>query len=314
MAEPEPDRYWCDDEHHSGCWHVPLGAVEMDNQTQTLRVGRDVSEVPLCQCSCHLDCPLSAQDNGAGWPEVCQCPGTRRYLRLGEHRADFWRVVRRSLDRSRRQSSAQNDLHRRARGLDREEVDRLVDEVWAVHGLEQPPAHVKPMIVDRAMRPRDPLQDMATTADVVHGTAKWISGIVGAIRNASHEADTQRLDPFKVFRIEPGEDSVEVELDEEVQGHLAAMGGGPGFSSRTLTTADVELRPGSGEDEIEVWELTVTTASEPTRLGSLRSEKTAPYRASVAAAQRVGQVAIGVALRTSAPNGSWRLYLMLPRP
>ncbi len=215
------------------------------------------------------------------------------------------------MDKGRRRASAREELRRRAHGLERDEVEELLERIWPEHGLPVPPAHVRPMILDRAMGVTSRLEDARTTIDMIEGTGRWIGGIVRLLRNDGNGEEDSPDDEATEFTIERGDESVEVNLDAGAQSRLTAMANGAVFASRTVTSAKVALREGPS-GLIEVWERSAASSARPARLGLIPRSEAEPYRQSLAAATRVGQVAVCQALRMGAPKGDWRLHVYLP--
>ncbi len=307
-----PQSFWCRDRRHTRCIHV-LDGVE--RWPPPYQITEDLALVALCSCTCHLDCPLADHESAADWPDACQCPGTLSLLKLhstGKNGGlDLAQVVRTSMDQSRRKARARQELRRRAQGLERAEVEQLLDQIWAEHGLPVPPAHVRPALVDSAIGLRSRLDEARTTVDVLEGTGRWIGSIVKMFRNAGQGNELAPDGDSTDFTIETGRDSVEVSLDADAQPRLTAMSDGAVFASRTMTSAMVVLREGS-DGSIEVWERTPTSSASLARLGLIPPAQAMPYRRQLVVAERVGQIAVCRGVRMGTRNGGWRLYVNLP--
>jgi hypothetical protein len=113
------------------------------------------------------------------------------------------------------------------------------------------------------------------------------------------------------FVIEPGHDSVEVNLETDAQQRLRTMGTPPLFTSRTMTSLLVRLREGS-LGSIEVWDRSSGPASIAGPIGMVSAENAQAFHRCLSAATRVGQATICHAIRTSTASGGWRLYLKVP--
>jgi hypothetical protein len=302
----------CDQGRHSMCPHVPF---TMDFGAQRPRVVRSSTSPSLCPCACHQDCPITGQD-GAGWPEACTCAGTRSYeRRQGTSGPDIAAIARKSFDKARRRHAAKKEFERRARGLDTEEVERLVDVVWAEQDLPPPIPPVKQVLVARAMGTRNRKDELELTADILHGTGKWISNIVGMMNNAGSEQSTKGKPtlPFdeSTFLVPRGEGHVQVSLDADVQPRLTPMSDKSIYTMRMGSLVHVALRVGR-DDVVEVWELQPTISDSTARLGHLTSFDALTFRPYIAAAERVGQVATCAGMRGDGPEVNWSLYLWLP--
>jgi hypothetical protein len=325
MVDPgEAIDFQCGDGRHSDCLHVPFHTVQWTVESEAFeaegefRIARmamppyawhDTTSIRLCRCLCHQDCPMAEQESADGWPEACACPGALRFLKT-QTRRDLGTQMRASLDRSRRTTQARRDLRHRAKGLRRDQVEDLLDVVWGEHELPAPDGPARPALIDQAMGLTSPLDQARTTVDVLQGTGRWIGGIIKVLRGTDNESPPmfQTTD----FRIEGGNGWAEVDLDADAQPRLGAMGHPALFASRTATMGLVELREGS-EGSVGVWERSTGTNESSSRFGVLPSTKIEPYRRSLAAGARVGQVVVCTALRMSSRDGGWRLYVALPR-
>lgn len=198
-----------------------------------------------------------------------------------------------------------------ARGLDIEEAGRLIDVVWAEHDLPPPIPPLKQVLVERAMGTRSHTEDLALSADILQGTGKWISNIVGLMNNKK-DKPTLPFDSRSNFVIRSGEGHVQVALDSDVQPRLTPMSDKSMYTMRMATSVFVALRLGEDE-EVEVWELQPTLSDNPVRLGHLAPSDATPFRPYIARAERVGQVTVCGGMRGDGPEGNWSLYLWLPR-
>jgi hypothetical protein len=304
--------FWCRDERHTTCIHV-LDAVE--RWPRPYQVTEDLALAALCSCTCHLDCPLADRESAADWPDACQCPATLRLLK--RHSAetsaglDLAQFVRTSVDQSRRKARARQEFRRRAHGLARDEVEELLDQIWPEHGLPVPPAHARPALVEWAMGLTSRLDEARTTLDVLEGTGRLIGSIVKMFRNEGQENEPSPYDDATDYAIETGRDSVEVVLDADAQPRLTAMTDDAAFASLTVTSATVVLRDGL-DGSIEVWERTPASSASLAPLGLIPPAQAVSYRQPLAAAKRVGQIAVCRAVRMGTRYGGWRLYVNLP--
>jgi hypothetical protein len=73
----------------------------------------------------------------------------------------------------------------------------------------------------------------------------------------------------------------------------------------------VALRDGL-EGSIEVWERTPASSASLSRLGLIPPAEAMSYRQPLAAAKRVGQIAVCQAVRMGTRTGGWCLYVHLP--
>lgn len=299
----------CRSGRHTLCVHV-LDAVQWS--PAPYEVVGDLTSAALCTCACHLDCPMAAQGRATDWPAVCRCPGTlfrlEREREGRSERSTLGRSVRASLDRSRRTTAAREELRGRAQGLARDDVDRLVVEIWSAHGIPVPPAHARALLVDWAMGLTGLFEGARTNLDVLGGTGRVIARLVKAARD-DEEAGADEVE--SEFLVLTGRQSVPVDLDPDVQPLLTALSDRATFASRTATLVPVILHEAAG-GEIEVWEHPATGEVSAGRLGLIPGPEAGPFRASLAAASRVGQTAVCDAVRTGSPDGRWRLFVKLP--
>jgi len=295
---------------HATCLHVGSDTVDW----ATRSIVRDPDQAELCQCPCHLDCPLTDQSTGHGWPDSCICNGTHGFFRLGErlqHPLDLREAFTSSVDKSRRRSKARDELRQRARGMNGEQVEGLIAEIWTNHGLSVPPSPVRPKIVDWAMHSPNRLEELKATADALYGMGKGISNIVVMFRKAAQGQDIGEARAQEAFRIEAGDDYTEVALGGNAQSLLGAMTSRATWPVRSLTPIVVSLRT-RRDGGLDVWEWEPEPAGPDSQLGSLESEQSAPWSPYVLAAERVGQIAVCSAARASTPDQSWRLYVKIP--
>jgi hypothetical protein len=297
---------------HATCLHVASDTVDWSAKSRS--IVRDPDQAELCRCPCHLDCPLTDQITGHGWPDGCICNGTRGFFRLGERlrqQFDLREVITSSVDQSRRRSKARDELRARAGGLNGEQIEALIDEVWINHGLPVPSRPIRPKIVDRAMHPPNRFEELKANADVLYGMGKGVSNIVGMFRKVAQGQDIGEARAQVAFRIETGDDYVEVDLNGDAQPLLGAVTARAVWPVEALTPMVVSLRTRAGGG-LEVWEWEPEPPGSISQLGSLTSEQRAPWLPYVLAAERVGQVAVCSAARASTPIQSWRMYVKVP--
>lgn len=261
-----------------------------------------------------------------GWPDSCDCPGTLDGLEREKKRAEHsttttttrtrsyssttinvGKVLRQAHDKTSRQRKARAELHRRAQGLSAEEADSLLDEIWTGEGLDAPNVAIRRTLVEEALHPPSPVEKAVRTAEGLEGLGRWVGDIVHMFR-------TPESIPKKganAFRLPTGSNEVEVKLDEDAKGRLAALGRSqPFFGVRNFSAGWVELRP-SPDGALDVFITGPGTGGPEGRLGVLRGENAEPFRRGVAAAGRVGQTASVFALRVGASDGD-HLYIKLP--
>ncbi len=219
-------------------------------------------------------------------------------------------TLRTSVDRSRRERRAKEELRRRASGRSVEEVDRMIDEVWPTYGLSAPVGPARPWIIDHARNPQGLSSQVRMTADILAGTGRFISGMVGKLRDSSTTESEETVTDRPYFSIQTDSDAVAVILDEGTQELVGSQTDGI-FTSRLLSTVKVTLRRDG--DSVEVWTHGGTHEDSPVRLGTVPREESPRYLPLLRAAERVEQEAVCPALRTEDPVGMWHLYLKLPQ-
>jgi hypothetical protein len=219
-------------------------------------------------------------------------------------------TLRTSVDKSRRRKRAQEELRRQAPARSVEEVDQMIDEIWPKYGLPVPLGPARPWIIDHARNPPGYAAQVRMTADILAGTGRFISGIVGMFREASTADSEDTGTELPSFYIQTGTDAVEVILDDDARELVGSQTDGI-FTSRILSTAKVTLRR-DGES-VEVWTHGGTHDDSPVRLGTVPLEEAPRYLPLLRAAERVDQDPVCPALRTEGPEGTWHLYLKLPQ-
>jgi hypothetical protein len=246
--------------------------------------------------------------NDAGWSDDA-------WDRQGPEGPDLRRAIRTSLTKSKRRARARKELRGRAKGLGPDEVEGLLREIWAAHGLAEPPSYARPALIDRALGRTGPVDDVRTIVDVARGTREWVGRTARSVRRADQADDPlSRFDPATEHLIETTpEASVEVLVDDDAQSRLTELTNGASFSSDTVVLATVALVAGP-EGSIEVWERESAGDGGRGRLGQMPPVGADPYREHVYAAQGSGRVAVCRAVRTPARHGGWHLHLLLPRP
>jgi hypothetical protein len=148
------------------------------------------------------------------------------------------------------------------------------------------------------------------TADILAGTGRFISGIVGMFREASTTESEDSGTELPSFYVQTDTDSVEVILDDGTQELVGSQTDGI-FTSRLMSTAKVTLRR-DGES-VEVWTRDVTHDDSRVRLGTVPREVAPRYLPLLRAAERVEQEPVCPAIRTEGPEGKWHLYVKLPQ-
>jgi hypothetical protein len=312
--------YLCGSGQHDLCVHV-LGDPGFLLLTGTSIMEFDLDQSKLCPCPCHLDCPMVDQTDAAGWPERCEFPATLAALDLShdrqEDRPDLFAMIRESRDKSRRTRRARAAVGARTAGLDREGIAAMIDVEWSRHGLEPPVEPLRGMEIDRVVRKGSKRLDGARlNVDLGLALLKAPFRIAAMLRkttSASRENDQDRYadEHQSTYRVRTRADSVEVVLDDGTQARLSGFGADGLFAPSVLRSGDVELRLGA-HGVLEVWEFGAGPADESQirRLGTVREGDAGPYRRPVAAAARVGQVAVCTAMRSSTAEGRFRLHLM----
>jgi hypothetical protein len=148
------------------------------------------------------------------------------------------------------------------------------------------------------------------TADILAGSGRFISGIVGKLRDSSTPESEEGLTAVPYFCIQTDHDAVEVILDDGTQGLVGSQTDGI-FTSRLVSTVKVTLRRDG--DSVEVWTHGGTHDGGPVRLGTVPREEWPRYQPHLRAAERVEQEVVCPALRAEGPEGTWHLYLKLPQ-
>lgn len=293
---------------HTMCCHL-IPSIS-DASEGNLRLEWD-SGGALCICPCHAECPMTASGTASGWPQGCTCPGTVAHVRRESRTSSsFGETLRTSLDKSRRKKKAQDELRRQASGRSVEEVDQMIDAIWPTHGLPVPLGPARPWIIDHARNPPGYASQVRMTADVLAGSGRFISGIVGMFREASTTESGDTGTELPSFYLQTETDAVEVILDDGTQELVGSQTDGI-FTSRILSTAKVTLRK-DGES-VEVWTHGGTHNDNPVRLGTVPPEEASRYLPLLRAAERVEQEPVCPALRTEGPEGEWHLYLRFPQ-
>jgi hypothetical protein len=293
---------------HAMCCHLIPSISETSDGG--LRVDWNVGAA-LCACPCHAECPMTGSGASSDWPGGCTCPGTVAHVRRKSRMSSsLGETLRTSIDQSRRQKKAQEELRRQASGRSVEEVDQMVDEIWAKYGLPAPVGPARPWIIDRARNPPGYASQVRTTAEIIAGSARFISGLVDMFREDSTAGreDTGAKRPS--FYVQSDTDAVEVVLDDGTQELVGSQTDGI-FTSRLLSTAKVSLR--GNADSVEVWTRDGTHDGRPLRLGTVPREEGARYLPLLRAAERVGEELVCPALRAEGPEGQWHLYVKLPQ-
>jgi hypothetical protein len=297
----------CPGRLHTMCCHL-IPSIS-DASDGNLRLDWDVGGA-LCACPCHVECPITASGTALAWPEGCTCPGTiahvHRELRTS---SSFGETLRTSVDKSRRKKRAQEELRRHASGRSVEEVDQMIDEIWPRHGLPVPVGPARPWIIDHARNPPSYASQARMTADVLAGSGRFISGIIGMFREASTTESEDTDTELPPFLIQTDSDAVEVILDDGTQELVGSQTDGI-FTSRFLSTVKVTLRRDG--DSVEVWTLGGTHDGSPVRLGTVPRGEGPRYLPLLRAAERVEQELVCPALRAEGPEGQWHLYLKFP--
>ena len=216
-----------------------------------------------------------------------------------------------SRDRSQRQARARAALGAAAVGLGADRVDDLIDDIWTTEGLPPPPAHIRPMLVDRATQKTNRLDDLRTTVDIVQGYARWGSRIVRLIRQKGRYRPGRPEDRKPGIHVRTGSQSVEVQLDADAQPRLADLGDEAHFVSDAYATISVELRLGA-DGCVEVWKTSRLQRATHARFGVVSAGDAEPYRDDLTAAVAAGRQLRSGAIRTQGPGRTWRLFLFLP--
>jgi hypothetical protein len=185
----------------------------------------------------------------------------------------------------------------------------MVGEIWTQHGLPVPSSPARPWIIEHALNPPGYAAQVRTATDLLAGTGRFISGIVGTIRNAS-AADSEGADTEPPnFEIRTGTGSVEVTLVDGVEDLIGSLTDGI-FTSRLVSSAKVELRR-NGES-VEVWTLDGRQDGTPILIGSVPTEEASRYLPLLRAAERVDQALMCPTVRMEGPDGRWHLYVKFP--
>ena len=265
----------------------------------------------LCTCPCHAECPMTASGASSDWPGGCTCPGTVAHVRQESRKSpSLGETLRTSVDKSRRKTRAQEELRSQSSGRSVDEVDQMIDEIWARYGLPVPVGPARPWIIDHARNPPSYASRVRMTADILAGSGRFISGIVGMFREGSATETEVTGTELPSFYIQTDTDAVEVILDDGAQGLVGSQTDGI-FTSRLLSTAKVTLR-GDG-DSVEVWTYGGAHDASPVRLGTVPREEGPRYLSLLRAAERVGQELVCPALRAEGPEGQWHLYVKFPQ-
>ncbi len=185
----------------------------------------------------------------------------------------------------------------------------MIDEIWTQHGLPVPISPARPWIIEHALNPPGYAAEVRTTTDLLTGTGRFISGIVGMIRNAP-AADSGGSDAERTsFEIRTGSGSVEVILESGVEDVVGRQGDGI-FTSRVVSSAKLVLRRNGGS--IEVWTHDGSPDARPVLLGTLPTEESGRYLPFLRAAERVDRDLVCTAMRMEGPDGRWHLYVKYP--
>jgi hypothetical protein len=299
----------CPGSLHTMCCHlIPSISNAADGD---LRLDWDAGGA-LCTCPCHAECPMTASRTASSWPEGCSCPGTVAHVvRESRMSSSFGKTLRTSVDKSRRRRRAQEDLRRQASGRSVEEVDQMIDDIWPKYGLPVPVGPDRPWIIDHARNPPGYASQVRMTADILAGSGRFISGIVGMFREPSNTDSEDTGTELPTFYIQTDTDAVAVILDDGTQELVGSQTDGI-FTSRLLSTAKVTLRRAVG-DSVEVWTHGGTHDGSPVRLGIVPGEEGPRYLPLLRAAERVEQELVCPALRAEGPEGKWYLYLKFPQ-
>ena len=265
----------------------------------------------LCTCPCHAECPMTDSGTASDWPGGCTCPGTLAHVRRESRMSSsFGETLRTSLDKSRRRKRAQEELRRQASGRSVEEVDQMIDEIWPKHGLSAPVGPARPWVIDHARNPPGYASQVRMTADLLAGSGRFLSGIVGMFREASSSEGRETGAERPTFYIQTDRDAVEIILDDGTEELVGSQTDGV-FTSRILSTAKVTLKRDG--DAVEVWTHGRARDGNPVRLGTVPRNDGPRYLPLLRAAERVGEELMCPALRTEGPEGQWHLYVKLPQ-
>lgn len=312
----------CTSGNHDMCVHI-VGGTPFLLLTGAGAAAVSPEDSSVCQCPCHLGCPLADQDDGSGWPERCECEGTVLMIRLRrghpDRRPDIGSTVRKSLEKSHKTRRARKAAEARAAGMDREALGVVLDEEWNKEELSSPIEPLRGMELDRLLRPSTRrIDDALLYADVGLAMVKLPFKIASMFQHASRATDVApdpaEIDRQSVYRIQPRAEAAEVVLDADAVGHLSEFGEDGLFATSVLRTDKVELRIGE-HDLLEVWEYVPATADDRTahRLGYINDEHASSYFRAVAAAERVGQAAVCEAIRSKSTEARFRLHLVAER-
>jgi hypothetical protein len=267
----------------------------------------------LCECTCHVGCPMAHQSDGTGWPERCSCEGTATLLRMtGRNKGlHFSLMLRESLEKSHKKKGAREAVKARGRGLNREALGKLLDEEWTRRGLDPPIEPARGIELDRIVSPPTPIAHARSNVELGVGLAKLPFKIAAMFRNLGDtSADPVKADERSVYLIRPKSKPVEVHLDEHAHRLLTHFGDAGLLPLSFLRSGHVSLRLDS-TGRIEVWTVDPDDSekSPAQRIGVISREDSDLYHQPVAAAERVSQLAVCRAVRTTDPDGRFRLHL-----
>ena len=308
QSEGEDVDHWCPGGLHTVCRHL-IPSFSDDSHGE-LRLEWD-ADGALCTCPCHAECPMTAMGTGAEWPAGCPCPGTVAHVRR-ESRASvsLGETLRASADKSRRKRQAQDELRRRAAGRSADEVDQMIDDVWSTHGLPALPGPARSWIVDHARNPPGYASQIRMTADLLAGGARFVSGIVGMIRDDPAPGSGNAGAEPTQFYVPTDADGVEVVLDPGTRELVGSLTDGM-FTSRLMSSAKVTLRRAG--QSVEAWTCDGTQVDGPVRFGTVPGQEAPRYLPLLRAAERVEEELVCPAIRTEGPDGEWHLYVRFPQ-
>jgi len=99
----------------------------------------------------------------------------------------------------------------------------MIDEIWPQYGLPAPVGPARPWIIDQARNPPGYAAQVRMTADILAGSGRFISGIVGKLRDSSTPESEEGLTAVPYFCIQTDHDAVEVILDDGTQGLVGSQ-------------------------------------------------------------------------------------------
>lgn len=212
--------------------------------------------------------------------------------------------------RSSRRNAAREAVKRRAAGLDREQVERILDEVFVERGLPPPHGASRELLIDQILHPPTKLDRLRITADFGLAAGKGaVRGIRWLREHRGHETATDDDEGLDVEDDVDGDFVVRLPRDVEVQLDSAGRRAIESFAAGSfwptmVRVSRVELRLLAG-GSVEVW----SEGEDPIRYGSIDAADAAELLPQLDEARLAGRRATAYATRVRVHDRPWALFL-----